>query len=443
MARNISDALKAEYAKGTTTIATCWKATLTDGTIVTSTTWPEKLTIDGDIYVPTQAYSPSDVVSDSDLSVDNLDVQGILAMSGADPVGPPSGAPIFGTLSMTPAQDTSAFPTVLMGYRQGLLGSLSGTLPTGTLTSFYDIQGDGAFQRTIITFAGTIPQNSFEAVTVVGPSLRRSRTSAEADFYQDVNGSHWQYPGINVFSLGSDFAHTVTFGAAAVAALDVGQAAMTTDDIRSGRWDYAAIELFEVNASDPTMGRNVIRAGTLGRVSAGNFAYTAELRGQTQKLSRRIVQLTTKECTANLGDSKCQIDLSTYRELGTITAVNLIDNLGLYADVFNAHETHYFTGGLITMTSGENDGLSMEIKVHSGNDAEGGGWVDLAESLPFAVVVGDTFTIVPGCQKRFIEDCKTKFDNAPNFRGFPYLPGVGVFGSGRLGLGSDGNVDPT
>src|SRR5213076_1007453 len=42
--------------------------------------------------------------------------------------------------------------------------------------------------------------------------------------------------------------------------------------------------------------------------------------------------------------------------------------------------------------------------------------------------VPDNFTVYAGCQKRFYEDCIGKFGNALNFRGFPHLPGVGVFG---------------
>jgi uncharacterized phage protein (TIGR02218 family) len=38
------------------------------------------------------------------------------------------------------------------------------------------------------------------------------------------------------------------------------------------------------------------------------------------------------------------------------------------------------------------------------------------------VAVGDAFTVSAGCDKQF-STCRTKFDNALNFRGFPYMPG--------------------
>jgi hypothetical protein len=43
--------------------------------------------------------------------------------------------------------------------------------------------------------------------------------------------------------------------------------------------------------------------------------------------------------------------------------------------------------------------------------------------MPYPIVTGDACTLYAGCMKRFIEDCKTKFDNTVRFRGFPFVPG--------------------
>ncbi len=50
------------------------------------------------------------------------------------------------------------------------------------------------------------------------------------------------------------------------------------------------------------------------------------------------------------------------------------------------------------------------------------------------IQVGDRFMIIEGCGKNFEEDCITRFNNAINFRGFPYVPG-------RL-IEEDGVVQP-
>ncbi|MNL23334.1 hypothetical protein D3C87_1447180 [compost metagenome] len=43
--------------------------------------------------------------------------------------------------------------------------------------------------------------------------------------------------------------------------------------------------------------------------------------------------------------------------------------------------------------------------------------------LPYAVAVGDNYSVTPGCRKRFTEDCRTKWANTNNFGGFPQVPG--------------------
>ena len=69
-------------------------------------------------------------------------------------------------------------------------------------------------------------------------------------------------------------------------------------------------------------------------------------------------------------------------------------------------------------TSGLNIGLSMEVKTYTvGN-------VLLQMPMPFEIAAGDAFNIVAGCAKRRFEDCRDKFSNVLNFRGFPDVPGL-------------------
>lgn len=82
----------------------------------------------------------------------------------------------------------------------------------------------------------------------------------------------------------------------------------------------------------------------------------------------------------------------------------------------------WFTYGAVTFESGNNSGLSMEVK----------GWtqstslVELFITMPFQVTVGDRLRLYAGCDKR-LTTCINKFDNVVNFRGFPYVPGQDEF----------------
>jgi uncharacterized phage protein (TIGR02218 family) len=62
----------------------------------------------------------------------------------------------------------------------------------------------------------------------------------------------------------------------------------------------------------------------------------------------------------------------------------------------------------------------MEVADHGvGGDSV---TVSLLEAPVRAMVIGDSFVVRAGCDKR-LETCRAKFTNVPNFRGFPHIPG--------------------
>jgi uncharacterized phage protein (TIGR02218 family) len=199
--------------------------------------------------------------------------------------------------------------------------------------------------------------------------------------------------------------------------------AITDADIKTGIWDYAAIEVFQVNYKDLTMGRNVLRKGTLGEVSGGRSKFRAELRGMMQAYSRTIVELTTKECRATLGDARCKLNIADFTSTGTVTGVT--DNR-VISDSSRTEAVDLFTYGKLTFTSGLNNNLGMEVK-HS--DV---GLIELHEPMPFDISIGDTYNVTQGCPGRFEEDCKVRFNNVLNFRGFPHLPQTDVYKVGGI-----------
>ncbi len=278
--KGTSTALKAHMALGSTTMALCWKATLTNGTIVTATAHDRDIVFDGLTYLSTAAYTPSDVESGADMAPDNLEVEGFLA----------------------------------------------------------------------------------------SPHI-------------------------------------------------------TAADVHTGIWDYAAIEIFEVNYRDLTMGRNRIRSGTLGEVKSGFAMFRAELRGLMQAYSRRIVRLIQATCDADLGDARCGVNLNAGSPTMTVTGtIDSVASNRQFTDAARNEAADWFTAGKITFTSGLNNGLSMEVKQSTAL-----GVITLHEAMPFNIVAGDTYSMYAGCQKRMAEDCIAKFDNVVNFRGFPHLPGSRVY----------------
>jgi uncharacterized phage protein (TIGR02218 family) len=190
-------------------------------------------------------------------------------------------------------------------------------------------------------------------------------------------------------------------------------------DLAAGRYDAAKVELFLVNWSDVEQ-RLLLRVGHLGEVRREGAAFAAEVRGLAARLNEERGRIFSATCDADLGDARCGVDLQNpaFRGEGTVAAVeggSLIRVSGL-----DAFANDWFSRGKLTFSSGANAGLPVEVKEHRAESGEVR--LSLWQQMPEPVASGDLFAVTAGCDKRF-ESCRSKFDNAVNFRGFPHLPG--------------------
>ena len=191
-------------------------------------------------------------------------------------------------------------------------------------------------------------------------------------------------------------------------------AAITEADIMAGKYDFAEIEIFMVNVTDLTQGIITHRRGWLGEVTLKNGQFIAEVRGLAQKLSQNIVELYTPTCRAVFGDGRCKANLATYTVGGT---VNTVSSRQIFISNSMTQAAGYFSGGEVVWLTGANAGRRMEIKEFSNKQ------FTLVLPMPNNVAVGDTFNAIAGCDKT-IGTCVAKFNNAVNFRGEPYVPGM-------------------
>lgn len=117
-------------------------------------------------------------------------------------------------------------------------------------------------------------------------------------------------------------------------------------------------------------------------------------------------------CYHQVYDAGCGLLKAQFTVSGTVTAVtdgaHFTTNLGQAAG--------YFDLGVITFTSGVNDGFAANVSSFAAGGA-------LITSYPFpkAPAVGDTFTIYPGCDLQQ-STCTSKFNNLLHFGGQPYIP---------------------
>lgn len=191
-------------------------------------------------------------------------------------------------------------------------------------------------------------------------------------------------------------------------------AAITEADIMAGKYDFAGVEIFMVNVADLTQGRILHRRGWLGEVSVKNGQFIAEVRGLAQKLSQNIGELFSPTCRAVLGDGRCKLNLAGFTAGG---AVSTITSRQIFVSNAMTQAAGYFSGGEILWLTGANAGRRMEIK-EFGNKQ-----FTLVLPMPNNIAAGDTFNAIAGCDKTF-NACYSKFNNAVNFRGEPYVPGM-------------------
>lgn len=186
-------------------------------------------------------------------------------------------------------------------------------------------------------------------------------------------------------------------------------AGFNESDLIAGLFDFATFKVSDINYNVPTDGVVIQRAGVLGAYSHGEPEVEVELRGLIQYLHQRIGRLFMKRCDADLGDDRCTVVLASFTVTGTVSSVT-------NRRTFVVSTPPAARGGLLTWTSGANNGLSMEVRSVSGNT------INLSLPMPYNVVSPDDYSVYRGCDKR-ASTCETTFDNIKFHRGFPFIPG--------------------
>lgn len=195
---------------------------------------------------------------------------------------------------------------------------------------------------------------------------------------------------------------------------------ITDDDLIAGLWDFAEFVIMRVNYENLSQGAEILRAGTLGNVRTGQHNFFVELRGVMQPLQQDVGRIYTPACDADLGDSRCKVNLASFTVTGTVTGSITQSS---FSDSGRSEASGWFNFGLLTFTSGDNDGFKMEVKTFNA------GVFVLQQSMPYPIQAGDTYSVYAGCDK-IRGTCRDKFSNTVNFQGFPDVPGVDRMVSG-------------
>ncbi len=200
-------------------------------------------------------------------------------------------------------------------------------------------------------------------------------------------------------------------------------ATLNEADLAAGKFDNAEILIYRVNWQNVAQ-RVVIASGNLGEVSRGAAGFRAEVRGLAHHLNQPIGRLYQYGCDADLGDGKCgvNVNLPAYKGLGSVAGLPVAAAAQrlFTASGLSDFASGWFTRGKIVWTSGANNGLAMEVKLHS--LAAGIVTIELWQAMANTIAAGDTFSVTAGCDKQ-AATCQAKFSNMVNYRGFHLMPG--------------------
>lgn len=178
----------------------------------------------------------------------------------------------------------------------------------------------------------------------------------------------------------------------------------------------------KVTLLNNSFGAPLVPTGTIikfvGRVaqvdcgrSIATFTVNSHLELLNQNMPRNLWQ---QSCVNTLFDTSCTLSVASFAVAGTALTGSASNSL----NAMIAQATGYFDLGVITFTSGVNNGISRTVKQY----IEGSpGTISLIAPFPNAPAAGDTFNAFPGCNK-LQPTCQNKFSNLANFRGFPYVP---------------------
>lgn len=197
----------------------------------------------------------------------------------------------------------------------------------------------------------------------------------------------------------------------------LGFAGVTRDQVASGVFDGARAYLFACNFLSPVEDYEPIVASFLGKATLTDSGYRFEEVALVDALNQTVGHSYTPACPKTFGGQEfagCKVALGPLTVSGTLTAVS---NQRIVRDASRSEVADYFAYGTLQFTSGANAGLKpLEIKRH-----EADGTIETFEPFYYLPVVGDSYTLIPGCRKR-LADCRDKWNNVLNFGGFTTIP---------------------
>lgn len=198
----------------------------------------------------------------------------------------------------------------------------------------------------------------------------------------------------------------------------VGYAGITRDMLQSGVFDGAEAYYFYADFLNPVEDDQPHLLAIFGKTTIEDDRYRVEQMALNDLLGQDTTQTHTATCAhvrnfGGQGHGECGVDVPAITVTGTLTHV--ISDL-VIRDSARGEAADRFGAGTIVFTAGANAGLGP-IKIR---DYAADGTITLYEPPFYAVTVGTTYSMTPGCRGT-IAAC-ISYGNIARRRGFDWIP---------------------
>ena len=182
-------------------------------------------------------------------------------------------------------------------------------------------------------------------------------------------------------------------------------------DLAAGRFDGARVSMGLVDWQ--TLEAEALFTGTIGSVGREGERFSAELQSIKHDLARQVVPRTSPTCRAEFCGEGCTLSAARFTHETAIVETSTDRRSVQLADGISSTA---FEFGWVRLVDGADAGIVMRVQ----NVADG--WLTLEQPLSEMLVGNTHATVREGCDHT-LATCSSRFGNAINFQGEPFLPG--------------------
>lgn len=192
--------------------------------------------------------------------------------------------------------------------------------------------------------------------------------------------------------------------------------AISAADLAAGRFDGAQLRIGLVDWETvdwETVERAILYRGAIGGVTEEAGSFSAELVSRKAELLRDPVPRTSPACRAAFCGVGCALSSAAFTHEAVLSAIDFDAN-AVTLDM--APPPADCVGGMLRWLDGPHAGMAMTVMALAGSA------LVLDTPLDAALAPGPRGMVREGCDHT-LDTCATRFANAVNFQGEPFLPG--------------------